>query len=118
MLKLFAGPSRFRLALPLAGAVLLLAACDPDRQPGGAYYDGVLWNDYYWDRCPPYCGGTDPGEPEDPPKPIQPLPPERPVQPLPRPTPPVARPLPARPPISRPSVGGGGGGGRLGGLRG
>lgn len=112
MLRLPAAAGRMRLALPFACAALLLAACDPEREPGGAYYDGVLWNDYYWDRCPPYCGPVDPG---DPPKPIQPLPPERPVQPLPRPKPPVARPLPARPPVSRPSPGGGG---RIGGLRG
>jgi len=109
---------RARTAVLLACVAASLAACDPDREPGaGVYYDGVLWNDYYWDRCPPHCSPDrpeKPEKPEKPPKPIQPLPPERPVQPLPRPQPPTARPPSVRPPISRPSVGGGG---RVGGLR-
>ena len=41
---------KLTLALGLSGALFALSACDPNAVPvsGGAYYDSVLWNDYYY----------------------------------------------------------------------
>jgi len=88
------------LAAGLSIAGFVLAACDPSAVSvgGSAYYDSLLWNDYYY-------GNT---RPPGPPPPVRPQPPERPTPPIARPPvprPPVARPPVARPPIHRPPAG-------------
>ena len=65
----------------LVASLTVLSACEPVTTSGSAYYDSVMWNDYYYGRPP-----------------IETRPPHRPV----RPVPPIARPPHVRPPIHRP----------------
>lgn len=67
-------------------AASALAACEPTAGGGSAYYDTLLWNDYYYGY----------------PRPPRPDPPDRPDRP--RPEHPIARPPVARPPVHRPPV--------------
>lgn len=72
---------RLSLIAGMGMAVLGLGACDPSATGGSsAYYDAVIWNDYYYGH------------------------PRPPVQRPPRPEHPIARPPVARPPIHRPPV--------------
>ncbi|MBB94553.1 MAG: hypothetical protein CML68_08125 [Rhodobacteraceae bacterium] len=75
---------KWRLAALVAGATLVLSACEPVdgvHVSAGVYYDGLLWNDYY--------------------RPVPPVVHPRPPRP-PRPQPPIARPPRPKPPIHRP----------------
>lgn len=96
------GIRRIILAVSLGGAVLSVAACDPNAVStgGSIYYDSMLWNDYYYDR-PGYRPPNPPGKPVHPIEPGHPKPPPGTRPPGHRP--PVARPPVARPPIHRPS---------------
>lgn len=85
---------RFVLGLGMAGAALMLAACDPNapRTSSTAYYDSLLWHDYY--RGCYRCGPPRP----TPPRPVHPIePPFEPMPPMPMPpvSPPIAVPLPS-----------------------
>ncbi|MFC3615923.1 hypothetical protein ACFORG_19395 [Lutimaribacter marinistellae] len=87
-----------RLALALALGTGLLAGCDPSATgSANVYYDGMMWNDYYY-------GYPRPPRPENPIErpPVRPEPPI--AKPPVRPVPPIARPPVARPPIHRPPV--------------
>ncbi|PSL21656.1 hypothetical protein CLV88_10180 [Shimia abyssi] len=75
----------------------VLAGCDSTGGSvyTGAYYDSMMWNDYYRPYPPPN---------NRPPRPEHPIerPPERPVHPI-APRPPVSRPTPRPSPPSRPA---------------
>ncbi len=87
-----------KLLSALAVGAMLLSACENTGGSGytGAYYDSMMWNDYYYRPYPP--------RPERPPKPEHPIerPPERPVHPI-APRPPVTRPTPRPRPAPRPA---------------
>lgn len=79
----------------LAGAVWLLAGCDPNAVATGnvtvgasVYYDSMLWNDYYR-RPPPPHAGHKPRPPRPGPGPRPPRPPR--PHPMPHPHPPIHR---------------------------
>ncbi len=94
-------PRRMALALGLMLGGFGLSACDPSATgySGGAYYDSMMWNDYYWYDDPGYRPPVD--RPDRPDRPVKPRPPVS-TLPAPAPRPPVARPPVARPPIHRP----------------
>lgn len=66
----------------LLASLIALSACQPVTTSGSAYYDSVMWNDYYYGRPP--TGVNPPHRP-----PVHPVPP-------------IARPPHVRPPIHRP----------------
>ena len=87
-----------KLLTALAAGAMLLSACENTGSSGSssAYYDSMMWNDYYHRPNPPR-----PERPERPPRPEHPIErPERPVHPI-APRPPVSRPTPR--PSPRPS---------------
>ena len=77
-------PRKLLTSLGLVVSLTALSACEPGTTSvgGAAYYDSVMWNDYYYGRPP--IGAR-------PPRPEHPI--ER---------PPHARPPQVRPPIHRP----------------
>lgn len=71
-------PRRAIIGLGLGLAALTLAACDPDAPPpsGSAYYDSMMWNDYYYGYRPGYRPPHRPPRPPIgtvPPRPMPPI---------------------------------------------
>lgn len=86
-----------KTSLVAVAAMVGLSACEGSGTsvPNSAYYDSMMWNDYYY------------GFPERPNRPPPTPEPPKPVPPIARPPvvrPPIARPPVARPPIHRPPV--------------
>lgn len=84
----------FRLLIGVSSLTLILAACeDTGGSHSSAYYDSMMWNDYYYRPRPP--------KPERPPRPEHPIERPKPEHPIERPRP--VNPIAPRPPVSRPA---------------